>query len=62
MGTSLVEISSFSPPAETLPKLMVSVFTTGDCFNGKVIGAFIKAFGFLREMFFVGEWKKKIIK
>lgn len=34
-GTSLVEISSFIPPGETLPKLMVSVFTVDDYTNGK---------------------------
>lgn len=34
-GTSFVEISRFSPPAETLLKLIVSVFTTGDCMNKK---------------------------
>lgn len=34
-GSSLVEISSFDPPGDTLPKLMVSVFTADDCTNGK---------------------------
>lgn len=34
-GTSFVEISRLSPPAGTLLKLIVSVFTTGDCVNRK---------------------------
>jgi len=54
-GTSFVEISRFSPPVETLLKLIVSVFTTGDCVNKKKkgIGKFSKASGFLRKVFFI---------
>lgn len=52
-GTSFVEISRVSPPAGTLLKLIVSVFTTGDCMNKKKgIGTFSKAYGFLRTFFF----------
>lgn len=62
-GTSFVEISSVSPPVGTLLKLIVSVFTTGDCVNKtEGIGTFSKAYGFLRTIFFLLGEKKEQLK
>lgn len=62
-GTSFVEISSVSPPAGTLLKLIVSVFTTGDCVNKtEGIGTFSKAYGFLRTIFFFAWGKERTTK
>jgi len=52
-GTSFVEISRFSPPVETLLKLIVSVFTTGDCVNKKKkgLGNLVKLLDFSERFF-----------
>lgn len=59
-GTSFVEISRVSPPAGMLLKLIVSVFTTGDCVNKKEGNrTFSRAYGFFRTTFFLLGAKKE---